>query len=330
MANWMQGPFPGLFPSAERPRHMPATREPTRATSAALAVSTRKESSLFTSVPLKTQARNLGRLFEDRGIKLSRNEMLEALAAVHGASNWQTLRTLEKGHARPEPRSEAGPWTLSSDGIFDRASEQFNDLNAAVAAASERVKLGRECLVWAQHANGRTVCAAVQAPDVPETALAEQASVLLLDGSAAVWSIENYLSDRWGNLNDHGLDYKPSLSEVTAELWTRLADQLVDETSFIARLDDEWGVLLEIELQCHDSDPDAEGLTAKDTFDAVTESIRLRLNELGVEKTFSGVRFGLVQGEGLINGRPGVWAFVRDGLLSSSERTALGDLLLTL
>ena len=46
---------------------------------------------MFKAVSLKRQATQLGKLFEDKGVSLSRAEKLEFLARIYGARNWNVL-----------------------------------------------------------------------------------------------------------------------------------------------------------------------------------------------------------------------------------------------
>lgn len=144
------------------------------------------------------------------------------------------------------------------------------------------------------------------------------------------WHISLNLTDRWGNVNDHSRACKPldELEENPAML-ARLREQMWDEITFVVRKDGAFGLLFEAEFVALESD-NQEGITApslRPYEEVVTDLYR---RTLPLVSRFPGVQFAIAPPEEMIYGRPGIWAFVPDGLLSLREREALGMALLNL
>lgn len=163
-------------------------------------------------------------------------------------------------------------------------------------------------------------------------ASAEDPEVLVtLPGSPAdwsVWRISQNLTDRWGYLNYCNSKNKHlgSLEEDKA-LLDRLRSQMWDEMTFIVRKDGQYGILFECE--CVSQESEARTGESDDGLKPHVEMIGL-IDEAAVELSglFPGVEFAIPDEDKIIEGRPALWAFVRDGLLDAKDRERLGRLML--
>lgn len=151
--------------------------------------------------------------------------------------------------------------------------------------------------------------------------------LVTLPGSPAdwsVWRISQNLTDRWGDLNYYNGSNKPLAPlEQDEALLERLRSQMWDELTFIVRKDGQYGILFECEYASQES----EGID--DDFKPHAEMIRL-IDEAAVELSglFPGVEFAIPDEDEIIEGRPALWAFVKDGLLDAQDRERLGSLML--
>ncbi|MBC8738545.1 hypothetical protein F6X40_17435 [Paraburkholderia sp. UCT31] len=148
------------------------------------------------------------------------------------------------------------------------------------------------------------------------------------------WLISQNLTDRWGELNYHNAANKP-LEELEDDeaLFERLRAQMWDELTFIVRKNGQFGVLFEAEYCSKESE---EGESSGDSeFDRnlkpheeVVKALLKGMKPLADQ--FPGVLFAVPDKEVIINDRPAAWAFVADGLLTETQREALGRALLSL
>lgn len=148
------------------------------------------------------------------------------------------------------------------------------------------------------------------------------------------WQINQNLTDRWGDINDHAAETKPLdlLTSDEAQL-TRLRAQMWDEITFIVRKDGKFGILFEVE--CCSKESEAGHETPGDEFYAGlkphAEVVTALLDGMKpLAEQFPGVQFAVPEEKQIINDRPAAWAFVPEGLLSDEQRQALGMALLNL
>lgn len=148
------------------------------------------------------------------------------------------------------------------------------------------------------------------------------------------WHISLNLTDRWGELNDHGANNKPlELLEDDDDLLERLRAQMWDELTFIVRKDGKFGILFEAELcsleseengKNHDPDWYATLKPHAEVVKALLEGMKT------LAEHFPGVLFTVPEECNVINNRPAAWAFVSDDLLTAEQREELGRALLDL
>lgn len=166
---------------------------------------------------------------------------------------------------------------------------------------------------------------------VPYTPRVKVATVESPDFSTT-WLIEQNLTDRWGNLNDAQLDFKPSFKELQADpaLLERLQQQMWDELCFVSRKDGVWGLLYESEFLSIESEVGMENESdAADRKPQAEVNASLLRFIAEISPQFPGVEFCIPDPVEIFNERPALWAFARDGLLDEAARERLGEALLT-
>lgn len=146
-----------------------------------------------------------------------------------------------------------------------------------------------------------------------------------------VWRISQNLTDRWGDLNYYNSHEKPlEPLEKDESLFKRLLDQMWDELTFIVRKDGQYGVLFECEFISRESEASMGDGNEYDQLRPHTEMIAIL--DAGIREklipSFPGVEFAIPDEDHIVNGRPAIWAFVKDGLLDAQDRERLGSLLL--
>lgn len=146
----------------------------------------------------------------------------------------------------------------------------------------------------------------------------------------SVWRISQNLTDRWGDLNYHNSTAKPlALLEEDKALLERLRSQMWDELTFIVRKDGQYGILFECEFISHESEVSMGDGNEYDQLKPHTEMIKLL--DAGIcdlAGLFPGVEFAIPDEDHIVNGRPAIWAFVKDGLLDAQDRERLGSFML--
>lgn len=142
------------------------------------------------------------------------------------------------------------------------------------------------------------------------------------------WRISQNLTDRWGELNYYDSQNKPLRPlEEDGGLLERLRSQMWDELTFIVRKDGQYGILFECEFLSQESESidghDYDQLRPHAEMIALIDSAAVELAGL-----FPGVEFALPDEDQVFNGRPALWAFVKDGLLNAQDRERLGSLMI--
>lgn len=155
-----------------------------------------------------------------------------------------------------------------------------------------------------------------------------------LDGHAVQeWRLTHNLSDRQGLR----VKYSPNggalaLLNADLALVQRLAHQMWEDFTFVARKDGQFGVLFEVEFSARESEPEhyqssPEQLQALKPRAEVEKQLLQGLDSLA--SLYPGVAFAVPVAE-QPDSKPAAWAFVPEGLLDDHQRRALGEYLLGL
>ncbi|HCE7247037.1 TPA: hypothetical protein NHR53_005583 [Pseudomonas aeruginosa] len=177
----------------------------------------------------------------------------------------------------------------------------------------------------------------VKAPqDVPDPIV--EVRSIACDDDWVEWRISQNLTDRWGEINSYNAENKPlELLEFNQPLFERLLQQMWGEDTFVVRKDGHFGILFEFEMYSLESDghPAEPGTDAEPEnnlnlrpAEEVIAYLKTELKEIAPR--FPGVELCIPSEAEICNGRPAVWAFVRDGLLTDDQRDALGTALASL
>lgn len=147
----------------------------------------------------------------------------------------------------------------------------------------------------------------------------------------STWAMTYDLTDRWGNLAD---DLKQSEKKPVAalaaqpELLERLRSQMVGEDTFITMKDGRYGILFELEFLSQESESVIEGVldATLPPYEAVLDELVKRIPD--IIRDFPGVEVCAPHADYAYNGRPMLWAFVKDGLLDEQRLQDLHSALL--
>lgn len=146
--------------------------------------------------------------------------------------------------------------------------------------------------------------------------------------NVTAWNISPSLSTREGDLNTHAAESKPlELLYDNEPLLEQLREQMVDDVTFLARKDGQFGILFEAERVSRESEADMEDdpeeLSKLLPHD---EMVALLLKELvGLAKDFPEAQFCVPDRSEIINDRPAAWAFISNGALTEQRRQALAN-----
>lgn len=147
------------------------------------------------------------------------------------------------------------------------------------------------------------------------------------------WRISQNLTDRWGDINNHNEANKPlELLVGTPGLLDRLREQMWDEICFVVRRDGQFGILFEVEYVSHESDSADHDSEFTEELKPICEMMKI-IADASMEKLvskFPGVEFAIPDEGEIVKGRPALWAWVPDGLLTAEQRKDLGMLMLNL
>lgn len=153
-------------------------------------------------------------------------------------------------------------------------------------------------------------------------------------GEASTWNITTNISDRWGDVNPYHARNPAAKQYIYDEvLQARLRDQMWDEATFVVRKDGQYGILFEAEYLSRESEQGRyqEGDPFYADLKPHEEVAKALIEKMAaLPEKFPGVLFAVPHESAVYHGRPAVWAFVADGLLSEAQRKALGDALLDL
>lgn len=294
---------------------------------------------MFKSLPIKSQAARLGDLFSQHGIVLTRAQKLEALAHVHGAANWQTLRSAMVDAVEAENIESTRP----SPYAFGRFKNTVLDLNPHGPSTHVVGESGKPYMtikgqtegeialgifeaaligdekpaksVWVSNEDGSSRLMALRLHDTPAQVPAMSVYPILADGSAAeatTWAFQHDLSDAEGNFNRAQLERKPYLAspEFDVDLWNECMSLLMlCEHGYIGCLDGKLGVYFEQEYMCQESETE-EG---EEPVNFPTRSERVRIlqrSHAPLVNKYPEVSFGVSNElEYTWAGRPSIWAF---------------------
>lgn len=146
-----------------------------------------------------------------------------------------------------------------------------------------------------------------------------------LTGRTVQWDIE-FLSDRWGDLDEDVPDYEddPKRKASLDAIWGR------DEMGFLARKDGKLGILVEAEYASIESESkhDKEAAAQYQPHAQVVQAIRECL--VRIAQTYPGVQVGIPPAEQICNDRPAAWVFFDEQSMTPEQRVALGRELMAL
>lgn len=144
------------------------------------------------------------------------------------------------------------------------------------------------------------------------------------DGQWGEWKISTDLTDRWGEINENQWPRKPFVALLGSEgLLDCLREQMVDESTFVARKDGRFGLLFEVEYMSKESEGShGEGVEYKLKNQATINQLLIDGMSRLVEQ-FPGVEFCVPTPEVVIYERPAAWAFMPDGALNEDQRNEL-------
>jgi hypothetical protein len=160
-----------------------------------------------------------------------------------------------------------------------------------------------------------------------------QVKVTLPDGTLSVWNFEQNLTDRCGDLNSYMAETKPGLALLTLDeaLLAKLRSEMYDETTFVGRKDGQLGVYYEMEFLSIESEASDREEGNDPDLKPHAEIVTMLLAGIRkLEPQFPNVQFCIPDESQIIHDRPAVWAFVKSGTLSETDREALGDALFKL
>lgn len=287
----------------------------------------------------KAASKLLRGAFENKGVKVTHTEALDLLAQLKGYNSWSHQSQASK-LAKPVKKPGA---TKSS-----KPPKELKILRLASVLQSHYPHDG-ECPAhprsdWeSQVENGETssgywewLPSEALGRDTEETletaySVPRPIEVTTPNGDATTWDIELNLTDRWGDLNWYCSGSKPGLAilQLDAPLLESLQSQMAEEITFISRKDNEFGLLFEVEYCSRESesshDPDNESLKPHaDIKETLLKGLR------ALENKFPMVQFAYPAEKHIVNDRPAVWGFVKNGALTTAQARELASEMLDL
>ncbi len=170
---------------------------------------------------------------------------------------------------------------------------------------------------------------AVGDDDTPD----EPVKVTQIDGRETQILISQNLTDRWGDLNFAHATKKPLMRLVNDPPFLKsLVAQMWDEICFVTRKDGEYGILMEVEYTCVESEQSLLVGMEKDDSLKPRHVVNAALLD-GMRKLAEKhpkVEFFLPDPSQIIEERPAAWAFFKDASIAKAEIEALGMALLEL
>jgi hypothetical protein len=288
----------------------------------------------------KAAASLLKRKFADKGATLTHTEALDTLAQLRGYEAWSHLMAMssnERDGANGPERIDGGKspfaerltqplahqegltfWELAT---VDKTVGQLDFETYPQQGWKDEVENGDTSLgywdwvvVELEVGDGLLVRNLVfqKAPPVAVTAP---------DGAPGLWDIQQNLTDRWGEVNQHSLEQKPALLFLVLQihLMERLRNLMTGEDTFIVMKDEAYGLLFEFEYISAESEESAgDQLGRKLPAHAeIVECLCKGLAKLQAEYPF--VEFCIPPKEEAVSERPAVWGFV--SLLAAEQMT---------
>lgn len=271
----------------------------------------------------KAGAALLRKAFHSKGANISHTEALDLLAKLKGYEAWSHMQQAVTP-AKSRSHHEHGV------SLQDTLIQQYGAEGELPLLPRSRLASTRSASYWGWVVDVVVGNGLWQGPNCFEPS--GPVAVTYPDGSAGKWHIEQNLTDRWGELNDHAVERKPGLALLTldAGLFERLRTQMWDEITFIVRKDGELGLLFEVEYASIESERGHEE-DAANHYRPHAEMVAHLVGKLrALQSIYSQVEFCVPDCAEIVNDRPAVWAFYKLDTLDIRAREALGRALLTL
>lgn len=287
----------------------------------------------------KAASKLLRDTFANKGVKVTHTEALDILAQLKGYNSWSHKSQATK-LAKPVKKPGAAK---SSAVLAGRKSFPLEEILLSHYSHSGECPAHPRSDWEYQVNNGDTsegywgwLASEAMGRDEAETLEAacttpSPVKVTAPNGDVTTWNIELNLSDRWGDLNWYCSGSKPGLAilHLDAPLLESLQSQMAEEITFISRKDNEFGLLFEVEYCSRESesshDPDNESLKPHAE---IKETLLKGLRAL--ENKFPMVQFAYPDEAHIVNDRPAVWGFVKNGALTNAQARELASAMLEL
>lgn len=279
----------------------------------------------------KAGAAMLRKAFTSKGATLSHTESLDLMAKLQGYQAWSHLQQATRdesasGQARP---STPPPGPKSAQEVL---AEHYGQHGNCPASGRELWNAQDSTLDYWDWVVDRIK----QSEDWETGPLTFPApapiAVTLPGGQASQWYIEQNLSTRCGELNDAYRELKPGLMLLTHDtaLFDQLCGQMWDETTFVVRKDNAFGLLFEVEFLSQESEAHTEGedLSQYRPRADVTTALTTKLQGLAAE--YPQVEFCVPDPAEIWFERPAVWGFFKLDSLTEGQREELGMKLISL
>jgi hypothetical protein len=210
------------------------------------------------------------------------------------------------------------------------ADFQYAEVSHFERETEDCVVIGYEGIGWIGYRLG-TILQAKPLADVPDPVA--KVRPVATPSKFIDWRISQNLTDRWGEINNHNEAEKPlELLVGTPGLLDRLREQMWDEICFVARRDGQFGILFEVEYVSYESDSADHDPEFTEELKPICEMFKI-IADAAMEKLvskFPGVEIAIPDEGMIVQGRPALWAWVPDGLLTAEQREDLGTLMLNL
>lgn len=299
----------------------------------------------------KELASSLKAALDGLGVKIKLSTAKETVARVNGLGNWRTIVAMGKqgrlGHDVILVNIDNGDAAAWLDGemiafgycdddecISEQVGEIASNVAKALGCTVREINMPEPADKDWNWNDVRAIVGLGKLNAVEPITVHDPIAKVLLPGSGPEkweqWHISQNLTDRWGDLNYHNALNKPlEPLEDESDLVQRLREQMWEESTFIVRKDGEYGILFEEEYCSIESEEGhTDGTSVYKPHEDVVKILLSGLKDL--EPRFPGVLFAVPEKVNIVNERPAVWAFVKDGLLNEDQRNELGVALLSL
>lgn len=279
----------------------------------------------------KAGATLLRKAFMGKGALLSHTEALDILAKLQGYEAWSHLQKATRDNSAPEralpAASPPGPKTAREVLV-----EQYGLHGNCPASGRELWNAQDSTLDYWDWVVDRLA----QSDDWKAGPLTFPApapiAVTLPGGQASQWYIEQNLSTRCGELNFAFRERKPGLMLLSHDtaLFEQLCGEMWDETTFVVRKDNAFGLLFEVEFLSQESEARTEGedLSQYLPRENVMAALTSKLVDLANE--YPQVEFCVPDPAEIWFERPAVWGFFKLDTLTEEQREELGMKMLNL